>query len=348
MITDRRLLCILCTSMTVLGCGGASGQDGALAMGAITVSVAPRSKALVVGSSFQFSATVTGSTDAALTWSVAEAGGGSVDATGTYLAPATPGTYHVVATSRADPIRSDLATATVTAPPGSDLASQFQALSRKALLFAHQSVGNNILAGVGDLLAATSGPEPTRVQDARTASQAGPGIWGDFGVGANFQPVGKIDDFVSVMNGGAGAKVDIAFMKFCFVDFYDSAPYWSSGTVQTLFAKYQSAMAAVRAANPRVTIVHFTVPLVNAAYASTNDRREAMSELVRATYSGREPVFDIALLESTRPDGTRCRDGRAIPLLCAEYGLPGDDGHLNATAKPVVARALVSFLASIP
>ena len=187
-----------------------------------------------------------------------------------------------------------------------------------------------------------------RVQDARAASQVGVGIWGDFGVGANAYPAGKVDDFVAVMNGGAGAKVDIAFMKFCFVDFYDSAPYWTTGTVDTLFSKYRSAMAAVRAANPNVTIVHFTVPLVNAAYAATNDRREALSNLVRNAYAGREPVFDLALLESTRPDGTRCLDGRGIPLLCAEYSLAGDDGHLNSTAKPIVARALVSFLAAIP
>ena len=313
----------------------------------VSVVVSPKTKALAPGATFQFLASVSGAADTAVNWSVTEAGGGSVGATGTYVAPATPGTYHVVATARADTSRSDSAAVTVAAP-ATDLASQFQVLSTKALLFGHQSVGNNILAGVGDLLAANPGPEPARVQGARSASQVGVGIWGDFGVGANIYPAGKVDDFVAVMNGGAGAKVDIAFMKFCFVDFYDSAPYWTTGTVDTLFAKYRSAMAAVRAANPNVTIVHFTVPLVNAAYAATNDRREALSNLMRSAYAGTEPVFDLALLESTRPDGTRCLDGRGIPLLCAEYSLAGDDGHLNSTAKPIVARALVSFLAAIP
>ena len=48
-----------------------------------------------------FTATVTSTSNTAVTWSVTEAGGGSV-VTGTYMAPQTAGTYHVVATSLAD------------------------------------------------------------------------------------------------------------------------------------------------------------------------------------------------------------------------------------------------------
>ena len=313
----------------------------------VVVAVTPSTRSMLVGEAAQFSATVDGTASTVVTWSVAEAGGGAIGSGGIYTAPTTPGIFHVVATSRADPARSGSAAVTVTAP-AIDLASQLAMLSTKGLLFGHQSVGNQILAAVGDLLASNSGSKPTLVQNARSAPLIGKGIWGDFGVGANAYPVGKIDDFVAVMSGDAGAKVDIAFMKFCFVDFYDSAPYWSSGTVDTLFAKYQSAMAAVRAAHPNVAIVHFTIPLVNASFAWTNDRREAMSRLIRNAYAGREPVFDIAAVESTRPDGTRCLDGGGVPLLCAEYSVSGDDGHLNATAKPIVARALVSFLASLP
>jgi hypothetical protein len=35
---------------------------------------------------------------AAVTWSVMEAGGGTIDAAGMYIAPDVPGTYHVLAT----------------------------------------------------------------------------------------------------------------------------------------------------------------------------------------------------------------------------------------------------------
>ncbi len=54
----------------------------------------------------------------AVTWSVLEAGGGLVDSTGLYTAPGSTGTFHVVATSVADPAISGSAVVTVgTAPP---------------------------------------------------------------------------------------------------------------------------------------------------------------------------------------------------------------------------------------
>jgi hypothetical protein len=296
---------------------------------------------------------VTNSSDQGVNWAVLEGSGGTVTSAGLYTAPQTPGVYHVVAAARADSSKTDQATVTVTSAV-TDLPSQLQALSAKALLFGHQSVGGQIVAGINDLLASNSGPKPTMVANARSATQVGKGIWGEFGVGTNMYPAGKIDDFIAVMNGGAGAKVDLAFMKYCFVDFYDSAPYWptsgGTGTVNSLFAKYQSAMASLKAAYPGVTIVHFTVPLVHVdlyPYAG-NERREAYSNLLRTAYAGKEPVFDLALIESTRADGTRCTDGKGVPALCGEYGLPNDDGHLNSTAKVIVAQRLVAFLAALP
>src|SRR5262249_60059290 len=47
-------------------------------------------------------------------WSVSEADGGTVDSSGNYTAPATEGTYHVVAVSVADTSQSATATVTVT------------------------------------------------------------------------------------------------------------------------------------------------------------------------------------------------------------------------------------------
>ncbi|MGA8890113.1 MAG: Ig-like domain-containing protein [Anaeromyxobacteraceae bacterium] len=320
---------------------------------AVAVTISPRTAYMAAGETYQFAATVTGAGDTSVTWSVVESGSGTISTSGIYTAPAAAGTYHVKVTSRADTSKSDTAAVVVSAttpPPPStgDLAAQLAALSTRAIAFGHQSVGTQIMSAVADLEASNPGPEPRLVQDARSASLLGKGIWGDFGVGENYFPVRKIDDFVGVMNGGAGSKVDVAFMKFCFVDFYDSSAYWSTGNEQTLFATYQAAMTSIRAANPGVTIVHFTVPLVTAPFSSTNGRREALSKLIRETYAGREPVFDIARVESTRSDGTRCTDGQGVPMLCSEYAIPGDDGHLNATAKPLVARALVALLASLP
>jgi hypothetical protein len=84
----------------------------------IAVSVAPHSAASSPGGSLTFRAVVTGTTSGqstAVRWSVQEAEGGTIDASGNYTAPATPGTYHVVATSVADGSRTDASTLSVTA-----------------------------------------------------------------------------------------------------------------------------------------------------------------------------------------------------------------------------------------
>ena len=65
----------------------------------VTVTVDPGSISLFVSQKQQFTATVTGTTNQAVTWSVQQGNpGGTVDATGLYTAPATAGTFNVVAT----------------------------------------------------------------------------------------------------------------------------------------------------------------------------------------------------------------------------------------------------------
>ena len=69
-------------------------------------------------------AATTGAVDRGVVWSVVEAGGGTVGATGGYAAPATPGQYHVRATSRAD--ATAMATAVVTVSGGAAPAATLQ------------------------------------------------------------------------------------------------------------------------------------------------------------------------------------------------------------------------------
>jgi hypothetical protein len=84
---------------------------------AIAVSVSPQTTSIVPGGTVQFAATVTGTVtgqSTAVTWSVLEAGGGTVTSSGLYTAPATVGTYHVVATSVADTSKTGSATVSVS------------------------------------------------------------------------------------------------------------------------------------------------------------------------------------------------------------------------------------------
>jgi hypothetical protein len=88
----------------------------------VTVSVAPASINLATGASTTFTATVTSTDNTAVRWTVDEPTGGSVSTTGVYTAPAIEGTFHVRATSEADPTKSAAGIAVVTKiPPPPDL-----------------------------------------------------------------------------------------------------------------------------------------------------------------------------------------------------------------------------------
>ena len=84
---------------------------------AIVVSVSPKTITLQTGGTYTFTATVTGSSNTAVTWSV-PAGQGTITQTGgLYTAPSALGTYTIRATSQADNSKYDTATVTVTAEP---------------------------------------------------------------------------------------------------------------------------------------------------------------------------------------------------------------------------------------
>ncbi|HET7784889.1 MAG TPA: hypothetical protein VFL36_02885 [Myxococcales bacterium] len=71
----------------------------------VEVTVSPSMVAVVPGQTVRFAARVSGLADERVTWSVEEAGAGSMGPDGAYTAPATPGAVHVTATSVADPAR---------------------------------------------------------------------------------------------------------------------------------------------------------------------------------------------------------------------------------------------------
>lgn len=77
----------------------------------VSVAITPATATIQTGATQQFTASVTGSTNTAVTWT---ATGGTVSASGLYTAPATAGTYTVKATSAADTTKSATATVTVT------------------------------------------------------------------------------------------------------------------------------------------------------------------------------------------------------------------------------------------
>ncbi|MGC4000455.1 MAG: DUF3372 domain-containing protein [Anaeromyxobacter sp.] len=83
----------------------------------VAVFVSPATASVDVNEQRRFSASVTGVPDTRVTWSVREgAAGGAITADGLYTAPAVGGTFHVVATSVANPQEQAEGAVTVTAP----------------------------------------------------------------------------------------------------------------------------------------------------------------------------------------------------------------------------------------
>lgn len=124
---------LLSGALFVSACGGASNappsgtgttpstspstSSGATTAKTVSVSVSPTTASIGAGASLAFTATVSGSDNGSVTWSVQEGNlGGTVTSGGVYTAPSAPGTYHVIATSQADSTQNGVATITVTAP----------------------------------------------------------------------------------------------------------------------------------------------------------------------------------------------------------------------------------------
>jgi hypothetical protein len=120
MIMTRKNILIVVLTACMMGCGG-SGNGGSAPPpnSNVTVSVSGALTPLNTGATRTFTATVTGSSNPAVTWSVVEADGGSITQAGLYTAPTLPGTYTVKAVAQANSNTSGKAAVPVIIPEGS-------------------------------------------------------------------------------------------------------------------------------------------------------------------------------------------------------------------------------------
>lgn len=268
--------------------------------------------------------------------------GGRVEPSAVLSAVVLVGFAAVAATPRA--ARADAAVA-------ADLAT----LAGRTVLFGHQSVGRDLVDGVRDLVAEERAP--LRIAEVHGAAALSPGTFAHAYVAENGDPLRKLQSFERLL-APAPAPVDVALVKFCFVDVF------AETDVKALFARYDAAFRALRAAHPRTTFVHVTIPLTTVPTGpkawvkrllgrerseAHNARRDEYNALLRTAYAGREPVFDLARLEATAPDGraeTYDWNGRSVPALVPAY--TADGGHLNAAGRRRAARELVHLLAALP
>lgn len=233
---------------------------------------------------------------------------------------------------------------------------QWTRLADRRLFFGHQSVGGNILDGVAEVL--RDHPEiPLRViETADPAAMRGPGLY-HARIGKNGEPETKLASFKQIAAAGMG-EGGTAMVKYCYVDV--------TGRTDpvALFESYRREVDSLRAAHPGLTIVHVTLPLETdwgeyfhwkrvirgqlTTHRELNFLRQRYNERLRETYGGREPVFDLAHLQSIGADGkvrtVRYRRTR-VPILAREWTYDG--GHLNEAGRRRIAEAFLATLASL-
>lgn len=232
---------------------------------------------------------------------------------------------------------------------------EWKVIAQKRILFGHQSVGKNLIDGLNDL----AGKDPVaRLNIVETDSPVGTSgpIFAHFPVGANTKPDSKIASFADHLTKN-GKNIDVAFFKFCYVDTNMDTD------VESLFQRYQKAMVELKKQFPDVAFVHVTIPLTSleAGFKGSikkmfgkpvgeeaNVVRTRYNTLLRNAYAGREPLFDLAAVESTAPDGSRIqgqKNGAAYEALCPQYTYDG--GHLNELGRSRCAIAMIQTLSNV-
>jgi hypothetical protein len=234
---------------------------------------------------------------------------------------------------------------------------KWERLSQKRIYFGHHSVGFNIVDGVRDLMKESPQIKLNIVETYSTPDFKN-GVFAHSRVGRNTNPKSKIDEFQKFMEGGIGDKADIAFFKFCYVD------VTTKTDVQKVFDEYKNALARIENEFAKTTFVHVTIPLrITKTTSKTkikkflgkkniweyedNIKRNEFNELLRKEYDGKEPIFDLAKIESTYPDGKRSyftKAGKTYYSLVPDYTCDG--GHLNETGRKIVAEQLLLVLAN--
>jgi hypothetical protein len=222
------------------------------------------------------------------------------------------------------------------------------------IFFSHHSVGGNLLSGARKL-SAEAGAE-LRVVALEKAEPSTEPAWLHASGGKNGDPKSKIDFFLSTLRSQTALKPELAFMKFCYVDFNPSTD------VDDLFSHYERALSTLKQERPEIRFAHVTVPLVERPKEmkwkiyrligrevwedAANVRRHAFNQRLLKTFAA-DPIFDLARAESTRPDGTRESFQHAgATYYSLEPRYTNDGGHLGELGQRVLGAEMVRFVAS--
>jgi len=236
-------------------------------------------------------------------------------------------------------------------------------VAKQRIYFGHQSVGYNIIDGIKDLSSEYPNAHINIVETKDLVSFSGKPAFMHSAVGNNTDPASKLNDFTRVLDHNIAGKLDVAFIKFCYVDITQESD------TQKIFDLYKNTIEYLKKKHPGITFVHVTVPLTSkqediktmsknlikkiigrpVQTYKDNIQRNKYNEMLKKEYQAKDPIFDLAAIESTLPDGThilQSEDGSSFYSLAPEY--TEDGGHLNKLGQRIVASQLIAFLASLP
>lgn len=217
-------------------------------------------------------------------------------------------------------------------------------VAASTVYFGHMSVGENVISGISEVYAENGVAQPDIIQisvGGPLPEQPSGGAFLHSLIGENGDPLGKLANFDSMLRSGLADRVNVAVLKFCYVDIrYDT-------DVDKLFAQYQQTMAGLERDYPNVRFLHSTVPLTVgpegvkdhlkvALGRDDNAARMRYNELIRSTYPA-DRVFDLAAAEATTPSG------QTIDSLYPGYS--SDGAHLNSSGATMAAAVLLEQIA---
>jgi hypothetical protein len=230
-------------------------------------------------------------------------------------------------------------------------------LLEQRIFFGHQSVGYNVIDGIRDVM--QDNPQiKLNIDETVNVESLHQPVFSHARVGNNEDPNSKCEAFASLIKREFGKALDFALLKFCYVDIT------SASDVGSIFSTYSKMVFTLKGLNSGLKVIHVTVPLravqdgprawVKRAikepvggYAD-NIKRAEYNDRMRIEYGGKEPLFDLARLESTFADGGRhtfSAGGKAYEALVPAY--TDDGGHRNQKGRRWVAEHFLVFLANL-
>lgn len=227
------------------------------------------------------------------------------------------------------------------------------------MLFGHQSIGANIISGIDSLYADAQQPKLKIVESSQRVDDRGPFLQHAL-IGNNGDPVGKIDAFAAILDGGAAETVEVAMMKLCYIDFV------ADTDVDALFDNYTKTLDALETKYPNVIFLHATAPLTIEPTLTTvmkstakawlrgrlysppeNQVRERYNARIREKYGDTGRLLDIAAWEALRSDGTlTAKASGGGTFLSLNPVLASDDAHLNDQGAKQLAGAFLHLIAT--